>query len=169
MRGDVYVQFYDRRGDPNNRKTTVTLARSTDGGKSFQNYAWSDGSFEGENVFLGDYAWLTAYVQAFEFPGLDELVSPGSGNLQQAEYYVTKLIENKPTAHDYLNAGHIAWCQRRLKDAIDLYRKSWNLRQNNWELFFEALTKDKSYLISNGIDADEFPLMMDELLFSSIL
>ena len=57
----VYVQFYDRRDDPANRKTRVTLARSTDGGKTFRNYAWSDESFTGENAFLGDYEWLTAY------------------------------------------------------------------------------------------------------------
>jgi len=58
--GSVYVQFYDRRDDPASRKTRVTLARSIDGGKTFANYAWSDGPFEAENAFLGDYEWLTA-------------------------------------------------------------------------------------------------------------
>jgi hypothetical protein len=59
--GSVYVQFYDRRDDPENRKTRVTLARSTDGGKTFTNYAWSDEPFTGQNAFLGDYEWVTAY------------------------------------------------------------------------------------------------------------
>ena len=59
--GAVYVQFYDRRDDPANRKTLVTLARSTDGGRTFTNYAWSDRPFTGDNAFLGDYEWLTAY------------------------------------------------------------------------------------------------------------
>lgn len=59
--GDVYVQFYDRRDDPTNRRTGFTLARSTDGGRSFINYAWADSTFEGRNAFLGDYTWLTAY------------------------------------------------------------------------------------------------------------
>ena len=59
--GSVYVQFYDRRGDPANRRTLVTLARSTDSGKTFTNFAWSDQPFTGENAFLGDYEWLTAY------------------------------------------------------------------------------------------------------------
>lgn len=59
--GDVYVQFYDRRNDPANRKTWVTLARSTDGGKSFTNYQWTTDPFESELAFLGDYTWLTAY------------------------------------------------------------------------------------------------------------
>jgi hypothetical protein len=60
--GDVYVQFYDRRDDPNNRKTGFTLARSSDGGKTFVNYAWAENSFDPQvPAFLGDYSWLTAY------------------------------------------------------------------------------------------------------------
>ena len=59
--GDAYVQFYDRRGDPENRKTWVTLARSTDGGRTWTNYAWTDKPFASEIQFLGDYMWCTAY------------------------------------------------------------------------------------------------------------
>lgn len=59
--GAVYVQFYDRRGDPANRKTRITLARSTDGGKTFLNYAWAEEPFESQFAFLGDYTWLAAY------------------------------------------------------------------------------------------------------------
>lgn len=58
--GDVYVQFYDRRDDPRNRRTGFTLARSTDGGKTFLNYAWAESTFESaQPTFLGDYTWLT--------------------------------------------------------------------------------------------------------------
>lgn len=59
--GSVNVQFYDRRDDPANRHTRVTLARSTDGGRTFRNYAWTTTAFAGENAFLGDYEWLAAY------------------------------------------------------------------------------------------------------------
>jgi hypothetical protein len=60
--GDVYVQFYDRRDDPDNRRTGITLARSTDGGRTFTNYAWSETPFESKQpAFLGDYTWLAAY------------------------------------------------------------------------------------------------------------
>ena len=59
--GDVYLQFYDRRDDPANRKTGFTLARSTDGGKTFTNYAWAETPFESANAFLGDYTWMAAY------------------------------------------------------------------------------------------------------------
>ena len=60
--GDVYVQFYDRRDDANNRRTGFTLARSADGGKSFVNYAWAESTFESpQPAFLGDYTWLTVF------------------------------------------------------------------------------------------------------------
>lgn len=60
LTGDVYVQFYDRRDDPKNRRTGFTLARSTDGGRTFLNYAWAQNTFEtSQPTFLGDYTWLT--------------------------------------------------------------------------------------------------------------
>ena len=59
--GSVDVLFYDRRGDPRNQKQIVALARSTDGGRSFTNYAWTDEPFEAGDVFFGDYTGLAAY------------------------------------------------------------------------------------------------------------
>jgi Neuraminidase (sialidase) len=57
--GAVNLVFYDRRTD--NKQTTVTLARSTDGGKTFNNYMLDDEAFEAEGDFLGDYLALAAY------------------------------------------------------------------------------------------------------------
>jgi hypothetical protein len=57
--GAVNLIFYDRRSD--NVQTTVTLGRSTDGGKTFQNYAWDPDSFAAEGDFLGDYLAITAF------------------------------------------------------------------------------------------------------------
>jgi hypothetical protein len=59
--GSVDVLFYDRRRDPQNRKQIVVLARSTDGGRSFNNYAWTDEPFEASGVFFGDYSGIAAY------------------------------------------------------------------------------------------------------------
>jgi hypothetical protein len=57
--GAVSLLFYDRRDD--NRKTSVTLARSTDGGKTFNNYALDKETFEAEGDFLGDYLAISSY------------------------------------------------------------------------------------------------------------
>lgn len=59
--GTVNVVFYDRRNDPRNRKQIVVLARSSDGGRSFENYAWTDNAFDASGVFFGDYSGLAAF------------------------------------------------------------------------------------------------------------
>ena len=59
--GAVNVIFYDRRLDPDNRKATVTLARSTDGGATYTNYAWTRDAFvPRRDDFLGDYIGVAA-------------------------------------------------------------------------------------------------------------
>ena len=62
VNGAVSVIFYDRRDDQENRKTVATLARSTDGGKSFVNYAWSIKPFvASQDAFMGDYSGIASY------------------------------------------------------------------------------------------------------------
>ncbi len=58
--GAANVIFYDRRGDPRNQKATVVLARSTDGGRTFANYAWTQQPFRAREDFLGDYTGVAA-------------------------------------------------------------------------------------------------------------
>jgi len=57
--GAVNLVFYDRR--ESNKKTTVTLARSTDGGKTFANYMFDGEAFDAEGDFLGDYLAISAF------------------------------------------------------------------------------------------------------------
>jgi hypothetical protein len=56
--GAVNLIFYDRRGD--NKATTVTLARSTNDGKTFDNWAFDREAFEADGDFLGDYLAIAA-------------------------------------------------------------------------------------------------------------
>lgn len=59
--GTANVLFYDRRGDLRNQTQIVVLARSTNGGLSFQNYAWTSEPFEVGGVFFGDYSGIAAW------------------------------------------------------------------------------------------------------------
>ena len=59
--GTANVIFYDRREDPQNVKTKVTLARSDDGGGTFANYLWSEEPFAGNRQFIGDYLGIAAW------------------------------------------------------------------------------------------------------------
>ncbi len=61
--GDIYVVFYDRR-NYDDRNTDVYLARSTDGGETFDNFVISEEPFfPSSNVFFGDYTNITAHNQ----------------------------------------------------------------------------------------------------------
>jgi photosystem II stability/assembly factor-like uncharacterized protein len=58
--GSANVMFYDRRADRENRKATIVLARSIDGGRSFTNYAWDSTPFDPDGEFIGDYSGIAA-------------------------------------------------------------------------------------------------------------
>ncbi len=59
--GFIYLVFYDRRNTTGNA-TEVYLARSTDGGESFENFKISESPFTpSANVFMGDYINISAY------------------------------------------------------------------------------------------------------------
>ena len=59
--GDIYIVFYDRR-NYENRNTDVYLAKSTNGGETFENILISEEPFlPSSNVFFGDYTNITAY------------------------------------------------------------------------------------------------------------
>lgn len=59
--GDIYLVFYDRR-NYDDRNTDVYMARSTDGGETFENIKISEEPFvPSSNVFFGDYTNITAY------------------------------------------------------------------------------------------------------------
>jgi hypothetical protein len=59
--GSENIIFCDRRADSGNRSYYLTLARSTDGGQTFRNYAWSTQPSDPKDVFMGDYMGITAY------------------------------------------------------------------------------------------------------------
>ena len=59
--GNIYIVFYDRR-NYDDRNTDVYVARSTDGGETFENIRISESPFYPiSNVFFGDYTNITAY------------------------------------------------------------------------------------------------------------
>jgi hypothetical protein len=59
--GNLYFVFYDRRAYTDSQ-TDVYMARSTDGGASFQNFKISNSPFvPSQNIFFGDYNNISAY------------------------------------------------------------------------------------------------------------
>lgn len=59
--GVIFIIFYDRR-NTTNVATDVYLARSTDGGNTFENFKVSESSFSpSSSIFFGDYTNIAAY------------------------------------------------------------------------------------------------------------
>lgn len=93
--GSANVLFYDRRLDPQNRSQVVTLARSTDGGRTFTNYAWSREPFTSGDTFIGDYTGLSAYggrlygIWTEKPPVIEEPGAPQPQNRRSKEYLRT--------------------------------------------------------------------------------
>ncbi len=87
-----------------------------------------------------------------------------AGNLAQAEYYSEKLLHS-PTGSDLLQAGHIACCQGKLKEALSFYKRSWEAHDRNWDVFAELILSDKQLLVTNGLDAAEIPFLLDEMQY----
>jgi hypothetical protein len=57
--GSANVLFFDRRDDPENLRAVITLARSTDGGKTFVNHGLSE-PLDPKAACLGDYIGIAA-------------------------------------------------------------------------------------------------------------
>jgi len=93
--GSVNVIFYDRRNDPGNRKQIVVLARSSDQGRTFANYAWTDDAFEAGGLFFGDYSGLAAYGGRV-YGVWTEKPAPSSATDEKSKSEETKDAKDQP-------------------------------------------------------------------------
>ncbi len=94
------VMFYDRRGDPGNRRPIIVLARSTDGGQSFSEYAWSDTTFDPGGAFLGDYTGLAA-LNGRVYGAWTETATPTRSSASQAHTPAKSFTVIKVGAADF--------------------------------------------------------------------
>ena len=89
-----------------------------------------------------------------------------TGKYDQARNYYKKIIDNKPTTQDYLNAGHTEWALQNIKGALAFYKKSVENEEGNFSRFSELFSQDIPDLLVAGIDESELPLMLDQLRYS---
>ncbi len=88
-----------------------------------------------------------------------------TGKLEQAEKYFQKLIDNEPNKHDLMNMGHVQWSFGRRKEALDYYKKSILQTEFSESEFFEVFEEDLNYLVEQGIDKEDVPIMLDQLRY----
>lgn len=88
------------------------------------------------------------------------------GKKQQSEQYFRKLVEDSPNKFDLMNMGHVQWCMGKRKIALDYYMQSINNAEMSEKEFMEAFMEDVEHLLRQGVDADDVPIMLDQLRYS---
>lgn len=88
------------------------------------------------------------------------------GKYDQARNYYKKIIEESASSQDYLNAGHTEWALQNLKGALAFYKEAIRLESGDINRFKELFYEDKEDLLVAGIEEEEFPLMLDQLMYS---
>jgi tetratricopeptide (TPR) repeat protein len=85
-----------------------------------------------------------------------------------AESYEEILAKSETSApYDVMNYGHVLFCLGRRKEALDYYKKSRSSKLFTTEMFMEAFEEDFPHLQKNGVNPEEFPLLLDFLLFQA--
>ncbi len=89
------------------------------------------------------------------------------GRTEDARKYYRKILEKEPTRHDYLNAGHVEWALDNRPEAIRLYEAAIKKGFESFRNFLTSFEADKPWLLKNGIDPDEIPLLLDYLDYTT--
>ena len=87
-----------------------------------------------------------------------------SRKLDVAERYYARILEAKPNAHDYLNAGHVALCLEQTKKTVELYKLSLD-KAGNFDIFQSMLAEDKDELREAGVNTAILPIILDKIRY----
>ncbi|VAX17612.1 hypothetical protein MNBD_IGNAVI01-2034 [hydrothermal vent metagenome] len=102
--GNIYFVFYDRR-NTTDVATDVYLARSTNGGETFQNYLISESSFvPNPSVFFGDYTGIAAYkgiIKPIWMRLNDNVLSVWSADITDAKLDATSVSTQQSIVKNY--------------------------------------------------------------------
>ncbi|MFO8053864.1 MAG: tetratricopeptide repeat protein [Bacteroidales bacterium] len=89
------------------------------------------------------------------------------GDFERAQYYLSGLMKKEATKYDFMNAGHIALCQKDMKKASRLYLKSIEARKNDFKAFLEAFKDDKKHLLKHGVPEGKIALTLDYIRYNN--
>ena len=87
-----------------------------------------------------------------------------SNKFDVAQNYYTRILQNKPNAHDYLNAAHVELCLSNNNKAVEFYKLSQNLA-GSLEVFNSMLEDDVDVLKEAGVDTKILPIIVDKMLY----
>jgi len=125
------------------------------------------------------YLELGEFDQALKYYFKVEYLAPGNkkvwrplgwcsfvtGKKEQAAKYFQLIVDDEPGKHDLMNMGHVQWCIGNRKTALDFYKRSIAPGLFTEKEFFEVFGEDAHYLIEQGVDKDDVPIMLDQLRY----
>lgn len=83
------------------------------------------------------------------------------GRKDEAAPYYQQLLALEPNAYDYMNAGHLSFLSEDKQQAADHYISSIRERGGDIKSFLKGFASDRRYLLDNGVQSSELPLMVD--------
>jgi len=81
------------------------------------------------------------------------------GKFDTSEKYYQKLIENKPTAFDYINYGHVLFCNNKKMQAVEIYLKG--IKIKDLKAFEDSIAEDKEVLLKHSTENTDIDLLID--------
>jgi len=81
-----------------------------------------------------------------------------------ARKYYAQILENKPNAHDFLNAGHVELCMEETKKAVSLYLLSLQ-KAGSFDTFRSMLAEDEKELQEAGVNTALLPIILDKIRY----
>ena len=88
-----------------------------------------------------------------------------TGNKKQALKYFKKLVDDDPSKHDLMNMGHVQWSLGNRKQALEFYKKSIAKTDFTEKEFFEVFDEDLHFLLNQGVEKEDVPIMLDQLRY----
>ncbi|MCM1021573.1 MAG: tetratricopeptide repeat protein [Muribaculum sp.] len=87
------------------------------------------------------------------------------GEFDRSLRYYNMVLEDKPSATDYMNMGHLHMALNQIKEAINFYALSIANSANDIDRFLDDLRTDYTWLEKAGVEVDLMPLVVDALLY----
>jgi tetratricopeptide (TPR) repeat protein len=88
-----------------------------------------------------------------------------TGKKEQAEKYFKLLIDDSPGKHDLMNMGHVQWSLGKRKEALNFYKRSIAQTDFTESEFFDVFEEDLHYLLKQGVEKEDVPIMLDQLRY----
>lgn len=82
-----------------------------------------------------------------------------TGKLDTSEKYYKKILENNPTAFDYINYGHVLFCNNKKMKAVEMYLQG--IKITDIKTFEDSIREDKETLLKHSSENTDIDLLLD--------